>query len=334
MEVISIIGTTPGMVTATVTHGGAVRQVPVEVQPHPAGGWRARLPGGTWGARCRAVTTSVLLEAGEAFSEVLPDSCAATLDPAKPRPTIGATCDALYSQSLTSQAARPILGPQCPLFWKTKTLAEMTRAEWGIVCDGCGRCCLHKLRDDETGAVWWTNVSCRLLDTTACRCTRYAERRRLVPDCIPLTPQTLSEIDWLPPSCGADACRKGGAWPGGTRSYRAIRPRSMRLASRFAAAPSMSVKPVRSSTIWSNGPGSPRVREAICGASAERTTIREPNRPKKANWPQPHYCVKLKSRLCGERRPPPVGPKNLNLARFCLSCRCNPRKPHADADCA
>src|ERR1700678_4095088 len=79
-------------------------------------------------------------------------------------------------------------------FWKTKTLAEMTRAEWESLCDGCGRCCLHKLRDDETGAVWWTNVSCRLLDTTACRCTHYAERRRLVPDCVRLTPQNLAEI--------------------------------------------------------------------------------------------------------------------------------------------
>jgi len=94
-------------------------------------------------------------------------------------------------------------------FWKTKTLAEMTRAEWESLCDGCGRCCLHKLRDDETGAVWWTNVSCRLLDTTACRCTRYAQRQRLVPDCVRLTPDGLAEIDWLPPSCAYRRLQEG-----------------------------------------------------------------------------------------------------------------------------
>jgi uncharacterized protein len=96
-----------------------------------------------------------------------------------------------------------------PPFWETKTLAEMTRAEWESLCDGCGRCCLHKLRDEDTGAVWWTNVSCRLLDTTACRCTRYAERRRLVPDCVRLTPQNLPEIDWLPPTCAYRRLQEG-----------------------------------------------------------------------------------------------------------------------------
>jgi len=94
-------------------------------------------------------------------------------------------------------------------FWKTKTLAEMTREEWESLCDGCGRCCLHKLRDDDTGAVWWTNVSCRLLDTTACRCTHYAERRRLVPDCVRLTPQNLADIDWLPPTCAYRRLQEG-----------------------------------------------------------------------------------------------------------------------------
>jgi uncharacterized cysteine cluster protein YcgN (CxxCxxCC family) len=86
-------------------------------------------------------------------------------------------------------------------FWKTKTLAEMTRAEWESLCDGCGRCCLHKLRDDDTGEVSWTNVSCRLLDGQSCQCTDYANRRRRVPDCVRLTPEALADIDWLPPTC-------------------------------------------------------------------------------------------------------------------------------------
>jgi hypothetical protein len=83
VEVICIIGSTPGMVTATVTHGGVVRQIPMELARHAAGGWRARMPCGAWGVRCRAMTTSVLLEAGEAFSESLLEPRADTLDPAK-----------------------------------------------------------------------------------------------------------------------------------------------------------------------------------------------------------------------------------------------------------
>ena len=90
--------------------------------------------------------------------------------------------------------------PEKP-FWETKTLDQMTRAEWESLCDGCGRCCLHKLRDDDTGALWWTNVACRLLDNDTCQCSNYPKRRRLVPDCVQLTPENLTEIDWLPPSC-------------------------------------------------------------------------------------------------------------------------------------
>jgi hypothetical protein len=86
-------------------------------------------------------------------------------------------------------------------FWQTKTLAEMTAAEWESLCDGCGRCCLHKLRHDDTGELSFTNVACRLLDLHTCRCGNYAKRRRIVPDCVQLTPQSLAEIDWLPPSC-------------------------------------------------------------------------------------------------------------------------------------
>ncbi|MGI4977349.1 MAG: YcgN family cysteine cluster protein [Janthinobacterium lividum] len=87
-------------------------------------------------------------------------------------------------------------------FWVTKTLAEMSLAEWESLCDGCGRCCLHKLRDEDTDALAYTDVSCRLLDGTSCRCSDYARRQVRVPDCVSLTPEVLAEIDWLPPSCG------------------------------------------------------------------------------------------------------------------------------------
>ena len=87
-------------------------------------------------------------------------------------------------------------------FWTTKTLAEMTLAEWESLCDGCGRCCLHKLRDEDTDALAYTDVSCRLLDSTSCRCSDYPRRQVRVPDCVSLTPAALAEIDWLPPTCG------------------------------------------------------------------------------------------------------------------------------------
>jgi uncharacterized cysteine cluster protein YcgN (CxxCxxCC family) len=98
-------------------------------------------------------------------------------------------------------------------FWKTKSLAEMTRAEWESLCDGCGRCCLHKLRDDDTGEVTWTNVACRLLDDQSCRCRNYPHRRRFVPDCVQLTPEGLAEIDWLPPSCAYRRLHNGQELP-------------------------------------------------------------------------------------------------------------------------
>ena len=85
-------------------------------------------------------------------------------------------------------------------FWRTKRLDQMSREEWESLCDGCGRCCLHKLRHDDE-ALSHTNVACRLLDLTSCRCGDYARRRRRVPDSISLTPAAIDEIDWLPPSC-------------------------------------------------------------------------------------------------------------------------------------
>ena len=87
-------------------------------------------------------------------------------------------------------------------FWKTKSLEEMSHEEWESLCDGCGRCCLHKIRDDGTDALSFTNVACRLLDTHSGQCTDYAKRHRRVPDCVSLTPALVREIDWLPPSCG------------------------------------------------------------------------------------------------------------------------------------
>ena len=86
-------------------------------------------------------------------------------------------------------------------FWRRKTLAEMTRGEWESLCDGCAKCCLDKLQDDDTGEIHYTNVACRLLDLGTCRCTDYANRKRFVPDCVILTPRTVARLPWLPSSC-------------------------------------------------------------------------------------------------------------------------------------
>jgi len=88
------------------------------------------------------------------------------------------------------------------LFWKTKTLEEMSSAEWESLCDGCARCCLEKLEDEDTGRIFFTHVSCRLLDAGRCACKDYPNRSRQVPDCVRLTPENVRTINWLPPSCG------------------------------------------------------------------------------------------------------------------------------------
>lgn len=94
-------------------------------------------------------------------------------------------------------------------FWQHKRLEEMTQAEWESLCDGCGRCCLHRLEDEDTGEVYATRVSCKLLDTHSCRCTRYPERRRYVPDCIQLKPEDARSFTWLPRTCAYRTLAEG-----------------------------------------------------------------------------------------------------------------------------
>lgn len=86
-------------------------------------------------------------------------------------------------------------------FWKRKRLGEMTLEEWESLCDGCGKCCLNKIEDIDTGEISPTDVACRLLDLGSCRCTNYAKRKRLVPDCVVLTPTNIESIAWMPRTC-------------------------------------------------------------------------------------------------------------------------------------
>jgi uncharacterized cysteine cluster protein YcgN (CxxCxxCC family) len=86
-------------------------------------------------------------------------------------------------------------------FWKTKTLEEMTPAEWESLCDGCGKCCMAKLEDEDTGKIHWTSVGCRLFDAGLCRCSDYEHRLERVEDCVQLTPENVRTLTWLPSSC-------------------------------------------------------------------------------------------------------------------------------------
>jgi uncharacterized protein len=86
-------------------------------------------------------------------------------------------------------------------FWEEKSLEDMTAAEWESLCDGCARCCMFKLQDDETGELFQTNVICRLIDLETCCCTAYSERSTLVPSCLTLTPEMVRTLNWLPETC-------------------------------------------------------------------------------------------------------------------------------------
>jgi hypothetical protein len=85
-------------------------------------------------------------------------------------------------------------------FWE-KPLAQLSRAEWEALCDGCGKCCLHKVEDEDTGRVYPTNVACKLLDRESCRCSNYRQRKAFVPDCVRLTTEKLERYQWLPRTC-------------------------------------------------------------------------------------------------------------------------------------
>ena len=99
------------------------------------------------------------------------------------------------------------------LFWKRKTLDQLDQGEWESLCDGCGLCCLQKLEDEDDGSVYYTRIACKLLDLKTCKCTRYAERKQFVADCIQLTPGQADEFKWLPPTCGYRLISEGKDLP-------------------------------------------------------------------------------------------------------------------------
>jgi len=101
-----------------------------------------------------------------------------------------------------------------PKFWETIDLVDMTRNEWEALCDGCGKCCMLKLEDDDDGDVHYTNVACRLFDDKTCRCGNYALRKQLVAGCVVLTPENIERnAHWMPSTCAYRIIEEGNTLP-------------------------------------------------------------------------------------------------------------------------
>ena len=98
-------------------------------------------------------------------------------------------------------------------FWITTTLEKMSKAQWESLCDHCGKCCLHKLEDEDTGQLFYTSAVCRYIDQDSCACTEYMERSSLVPECVVLSPDNLAEIYYMPSTCAYRLLAEGKALP-------------------------------------------------------------------------------------------------------------------------
>jgi uncharacterized cysteine cluster protein YcgN (CxxCxxCC family) len=107
----------------------------------------------------------------------------------------------MAAKSFVRRARRAAQQQELP-FWKRKTLAQMSQQEWESLCDGCGMCCVNKLEYEGTGELAQTDTCCKLLDPKTARCRDYKNRKKIVPDCIQLTPKVVAKMDWLPKTCG------------------------------------------------------------------------------------------------------------------------------------
>ena len=98
-------------------------------------------------------------------------------------------------------------------FWKNKTLSEMSAIEWESLCDGCAKCCLHKIEDEDNGEIFYTDVACNQLNLSSCQCKNFSKRTDLVDDCIELTKEKLASLKWLPQSCAYRLLDEGKELP-------------------------------------------------------------------------------------------------------------------------
>jgi uncharacterized cysteine cluster protein YcgN (CxxCxxCC family) len=98
-------------------------------------------------------------------------------------------------------------------FWRTTALQDMSEAQWESLCDGCGKCCLIKLQDEDTNDIVFTDIVCDLLDQNNCQCSDYQNRTVRVPDCVKLTPENLQQVNFMPPSCAYRLLHEGHDLP-------------------------------------------------------------------------------------------------------------------------
>ena len=102
--------------------------------------------------------------------------------------------------------------PDAP-FWKTKNMAKMSQSEWESLCDSCGKCCCIRLEDEDTGQVYITDVACKLFNPSTCRCGDYANRSKIVSDCVTLSPVNVSQLHWMPQTCAYRLVSEGKDLP-------------------------------------------------------------------------------------------------------------------------
>ncbi len=98
-------------------------------------------------------------------------------------------------------------------FWTDKTLSELSRSEWELLCDGCAKCCLHKIEDEDSGIIFSTNVVCQYLDSEQCQCSNYEQRSVLVPDCVTLDIDNLQQVYFMPDTCSYRLLAEGKPLP-------------------------------------------------------------------------------------------------------------------------
>ncbi len=98
-------------------------------------------------------------------------------------------------------------------FWETKKLSEMSQSEWESICDGCGKCCLIRMEDEDSKAVYVTNIRCKLMDARSCSCKYYNDRKQYVPDCVQLTPKNVKTLKWIPKTCSYRLLAEGKPLP-------------------------------------------------------------------------------------------------------------------------
>ncbi|WP_425071744.1 YcgN family cysteine cluster protein [Sagittula sp. S175] len=112
---------------------------------------------------------------------------------------------------MTDPIAKPDLAPR---FWETKRLTDLSKDEWEALCDGCGKCCMNKLEDEESGEVVLTRVACRLFDDATCRCAQYDIRHQFVPECIVMSPANIpANLYWMPETCAYKLLWNGNPLP-------------------------------------------------------------------------------------------------------------------------